>query len=170
MLSAAATPFGAHLLHDEACSTLLADTVVNLCLSAVQRDYALYIKHKEVHCHQLLQASIPTQCDTRTAQPPHSYCSDSDDAEDQDDDYKAHLQNTLKELGAVWGEKLAWHHQLAELSFRDNDLLKRHFRTINTAGGFWHASQLKFLHMLMHVFGRQCKHIGLEVISDSHQV
>ena len=144
----------------------------------MKRDFAVYIKPKEVHCHQLLQASIPTQCDTRTeleaaaARPSHGHCTGSDDAEDQDDDYEVHLQDTLKELEAVWGEKFAWHRELAELSFRDKDVLKKHFRMVNTAGGFWHASQLKFLHMLMHEFGRTCKHIvtGLEVTSDSHQV
>lgn len=176
MLSAAETPFGAHLLHDKDCSALQADTIVSLCWSAVQRDFAVYIKHKEVHCHQLLQASIPVQCDTRTeaaaAHPLHGYCTDGDDAENQDDENDIHLQNTLKELEAVWGKKFAWHRELAELSSCDDheDLLKKHFRTVNMAGGFWHASQLKFLHMLMHVFGRLCKHNGSEVTSASYQV
>ena len=125
-----------------------------------------------MHCHQLLQASIPVQCDTTTeaaaAHPLHGYCAVSDDAGDQDAEHDVHLQNTLKELEAVWGKKFAWHRELAQLSSCDEDLLK-HFRTVHIAGGFWHASQLKFLHMLMQVFGQLCKHNGFEVISASYQ-
>ena len=84
------------------------------------------------------------------------------------------MQHSLKKLEAVWGKKIVWHRKLAELSQQhcnnDEDLLKEHFRKVNTAGRFWHASQLKFMHMLMHAFGRLCKHIGDEVITDSHQV
>lgn len=172
MLSAAETPFGAHLLHGEDCSALPAGAIVSRCWSAVQRDFAVYIKHKEVHCHQLLQASIPATCNTRTeaaaADPLHGYRTVSNDDENQDDEHDIHLQ-TLKELEAVWGKKFAWHRELAELPSRDEDLLKKHFRTVNIAGGFWHASQLKFLHMLMHVFGQLCKHNGFEVTSASYQ-